>query len=163
MDGRLYEAAMTGNYSLLRVLRQEALDGVLLSCVGKDNPLHIGALFGHVDFVKVIQSRKPLLARELNSKGESPLHLASAKGHVDVVKAILERDADVCYTRDGDGITPLHIAAIRGQTEVLKEMVQARTIAARVLMDAGEPLLYLCVDHNHLEAVELLIEHVGDD
>ncbi|XXG73284.1 hypothetical protein AAC387_Pa07g2230 [Persea americana] len=162
MDG-LYEAAITGNHYLLSQLSQGALDGVLLSCVGKDNPLHIGALFGHVDFVKEMMNRKPHLARELNSKGQSPLHLASAQGHVDVVEAILERDTDACYARDGDGRTPFHIAAIKGHMEVLKELVKAKPVAARVLTDAGEPLLHLCVKHNHFDAVKMLIEFAGDD
>lgn len=160
MDG-LYEAAIIGNHYLLSQFSQGALDGVLLSCVGKDNPLHIGALFGHVDFVKEMMNRKPHLARELNSKGRSPLHLASAQGHV--VEAILERDTDVCYARDGDGRTPFHIAAIKGHIEVLKELVKAKPVAARVLTDAGEPLLHLCVKHNHFDAVRMLIEFAGDD
>lgn len=163
MDGRLYEAAITGNHTLLSELSQDALDGVIHSCEGKDNPLHIGAVFGHVNLVKEMLSRKPHLAHQLNSKGQSPLHLAAAKGHVDVVEAILESDADVCYVRDLDGRTPLHIAAIKGEIEVLKVLVEARTIAARVLTDAGEPLLHLCVNHNHFEAVKLLVDFVGDN
>lgn len=162
MEG-LYEAAITGNHYLLSQLSQGALDGVLLSCVGKDNPLHIGALFGHVDFLKEMMNRKPHLARELNSKGQSPLHLASAQGHVDVVEAILERDTEVCYARDVDGRTPFHIAAIKGHIEVLKELVKAKAVAARVPTDAGEPLLHLCVKHNHFDAVKMLIEFAGDD
>lgn len=57
----------------------------------------------------------------------------------------------------------MHIAAIKDHIGVLKELVKAKTVAARVLTDAGEPLLHLCVKHNHFDAVKMLIEFTGDD
>ena len=49
--------------SFLLTIRLEFLEPPLArasrDCSGKNNPLHIGALFGHVDFVKEILRIKP--------------------------------------------------------------------------------------------------------
>eukprot|EP00268_Persea_americana_P052097 TRINITY_DN5817_c0_g1_i1.p1 TRINITY_DN5817_c0_g1~~TRINITY_DN5817_c0_g1_i1.p1 ORF type:complete len:225 (+),score=48.96 TRINITY_DN5817_c0_g1_i1:214-888(+) len=165
MDGKLYEAAIIGNVSLLlELLQQDAniLDRLMFGGAVRENSLHIAAQFGHPDFVREILGRKPEFSRELNSQGRSPLHLASEKGHVEVVKVLLGIDADVCFVRDGEGRTSLHIAAMRGRLKVLEEILRVRPIAAWVLTDHGDPILHLCVNHGQLEAAEMLVESIND-
>ncbi|RWR84905.1 ankyrin repeat-containing-like protein [Cinnamomum micranthum f. kanehirae] len=166
MDGKLYEAAITGNVSQLHeLLREDAniLDRLLFGGAVRENPLHIAARFGHSNFVREISSRKLEFARESNSQGRCPLHVASERGHVEVVKVLLERDADVCFVRDGEGRTPLHMAAMRGRLKVLEELVRVRPTAAWVPTDQGDPILHLCVNHGQWEAFKMLVGSINDN
>eukprot|EP00268_Persea_americana_P010663 TRINITY_DN14349_c0_g1_i2.p1 TRINITY_DN14349_c0_g1~~TRINITY_DN14349_c0_g1_i2.p1 ORF type:complete len:456 (+),score=35.36 TRINITY_DN14349_c0_g1_i2:116-1369(+) len=128
-----------------------------------NSPLHLGALYGHVNFVGEILTRKREFARELNSQGQSPLHLASERGHVEVVKKILSADADACFVRDRDGMIPLHLAAVKGRVNVLEELVKANRTTAYLLTETGEPILHLCANNNQFKALEKLVEFVADD
>ncbi|RWR84300.1 ankyrin repeat-containing-like protein [Cinnamomum micranthum f. kanehirae] len=166
MDRRLLEAAIRGNKEMLLELLQD--DGLILNravheCTGKDNPLHLGALYGRVDFVREILSRKQEFTRELNSQGQSPLHVASARGHVGVVQEILSADADACFVRDREGMIPLHLAAINGRVEVLTELVNANSVTAFLMTDRGEPILHLCVNNKQFKALKKLVDLVKDD
>ncbi|XXG75171.1 hypothetical protein AAC387_Pa07g3740 [Persea americana] len=172
MDDRLYEAAIRGDVQkLLHLLNEDAdmqadepfLDRVMRDCSGKDNLLHLGALFGHDKFAREISSRKPEFARQLNSQGLSPLHLAAERGHVEVVKVLLETDADVCFVRDRDGRIPLHLAVIKGRVEVIEELVKAKNITAWLLTDEREPILHLCAKHDQFDALKKLVSLVKDD
>ncbi|RWR86069.1 Ankyrin repeat [Cinnamomum micranthum f. kanehirae] len=172
MDERLYEAAIRGDVEkLLDLLNEDALkkadepflDRVMRNCIGKDNPLHLGALFGHNEFVREISSRKPEFACQLNSKGLSPLHLAAERGHVLVVKVLLETNADVCFVRDRDGRIPLQLAVIKGRVEVIEELVKAKNITAWLLTDEREPILHFCAKHDQFDALKKLVSLVKDD
>ncbi|XXG71085.1 hypothetical protein AAC387_Pa07g0417 [Persea americana] len=166
MDRRLMEAAIRGNKEMLLELLQDdplILNPAMRERTGKDNPLHLGALYGHVDFVREILSCKQKFTRELNSQGQSPLHVASARGHVGVVQEILSADADACFVRDREGMIPLHLAAIKGRVEVLTELVNANRVTAFLLTDRGEPILHLCVNNKQFKALKKLVDLVKDD
>ncbi|RWR94511.1 ankyrin repeat-containing protein NPR4-like protein [Cinnamomum micranthum f. kanehirae] len=168
MDARLHRAAIRGDVALLLDLLQRdehILDGVMMmhDHIANENPLHIAAQFGHVDFAKQILSRKPEYVHKLNSQGQSPLHLASGAGHVEVVNLLLKKDVGVCFVRDKRGMTPLHIAARKGRLEVLKELVIAERTAAWVQTDQGEPILHLCASNGQFEALKMLIKLISDN
>lgn len=67
MDARLYKAAIRGDVTMLQNLFNQ--EQHLLHGVSNENPLHVAAQFGHVDFAQEILSRKPEYAHELNSHG----------------------------------------------------------------------------------------------
>ncbi|PWA45583.1 ankyrin repeat-containing domain, PGG domain protein [Artemisia annua] len=163
MEKLLYEASLEGNTVVLLTLLQDdplILDRLTLNRHG-DMPLHMASMLGHVDFVNEILTRKPHLAMECDSQKHLPLHIASAKGHVEIVKALVSANPEMCLARDRDGATPLHLAAIKGHREVVKELVQAQPHAARVMVQQ-DTILHLCVKHNQLEVLELLIESIID-
>ncbi|KAI3711857.1 hypothetical protein L1987_70406 [Smallanthus sonchifolius] len=163
MEKLLYEASLEGNLNMLLMLLQEdplILDRVTLDRHG-DTPLHIASMLGHVDFVKEVIARKPQLAMECDSQKRLPLHIASAKGHVDIVKALVSANPETCFARDRDGGNPIHLAAIKGCCEVVKELVEAKPHAARAMVQQ-ETILHLCVKHNQLEVLKLLIETMSD-
>ncbi|KAL4296448.1 hypothetical protein GQ457_12G023960 [Hibiscus cannabinus] len=164
MERRLYDAAVQGNkISLLDLLGEDAL---LLDrfITGRypETPLHVASMLGHLEFVHEVLTRKPELAKELDSHKSSPLHLATAKGYLQVAKSLLQVNPDMCLVCDIDGRNPLHIAAMKGHLDLLKELVQARPWAARVLMEQGETILHACVRCNQLEALKLLVGRVSD-
>ncbi|KAI3814803.1 hypothetical protein L1987_14448 [Smallanthus sonchifolius] len=160
MEKLLYEASLEGNLNILLMLLQEdplILDRVTLG----DTPLHVASMLGHVDFVKEVITRKPHLTMECDSQKRLPLHMASAKGHVDIVKALVLANPETCLARDRDGGNPLHLAAVKGHCEVVKELVRAQPHATRAMVQQ-ETILHLCVKHNQLEVLKLLIETMSD-
>ncbi|KAL5783495.1 hypothetical protein ACOSP7_008524 [Xanthoceras sorbifolium] len=169
MENLLYEAALEGSLPTLLELLQR--DRLILDKIDtnsfSESPLHIAVLLGHVDFVKVILSRKPELAREVDSiRRFSPLHVASLKGtstnYVEMVKVLIRVDPDMCLARDVEGRNPLHLAAMKGRIEALVELIRARPLAAYAVTIWGESILHLCVKHNQLEALKLVVEIMDD-
>ncbi|KAH7574426.1 hypothetical protein JRO89_XS03G0294600 [Xanthoceras sorbifolium] len=169
MENLLCEAALEGSVPTLLELLQR--DRLILDKIDtnsfSESPLHVAALLGHVDFVKVILSRKPELAREVDSiRRFSPLHVASLKGtstnHVEMVKVLIRVDPDMCLARDVEGRNPLHLAAMKGRIEALVELIRARPLAAYAVTIWGESILHLCVKHNQLEALKLVVGIMDD-
>nr|GEV22445.1 ankyrin repeat-containing domain, PGG domain protein [Tanacetum cinerariifolium] len=163
MEKLLYEASHKGNIIVLLEFLQDdqlILDRVTLNRHG-DMPFHIASLLGHVDFVNEILTRKPHIAMEFDSLKHLHLHIASDQGHVEIVKSLALANPETCLARDHDGGTPLHLAAIKGRSDVVKELVQAQPHAARVMVQQ-DTILHLCVKHNQLEVLKLLIEVIVD-
>lgn len=163
VEGHLFYASIEGNVTLLQTLLQEdplILDRVTVNRCD-DMPLHVASMLGHFDFVNEILIRKPQLATESDSQRRLPLHIASAKGHVEIAKALLSAHPETCLACDRDGRNPLHLAAIKGRYEVVKELLQAQPHAARAMVEQ-ETILHLCVKHNQLEILKLLVERMGD-
>ncbi|KAM0020430.1 putative ankyrin repeat-containing domain, PGG domain, ankyrin repeat-containing domain superfamily [Helianthus debilis subsp. tardiflorus] len=163
MEKLLYEASLEGNINILQMLLQKdplILDKATLN-QHDDMPLQIASMLGHIDFVNEILTRKPKLCMECDSQRRLPLHIASAKGHVDIVKALLSANPETCTARERDGRNALHVAAVKGHCEVVKVLVQAQPHAARAMVQQ-ETILHLCVKHNQLEVLKLLIETMGD-
>ena len=164
MERKLYDAAVEGSViSLLNLLQEDALllDRFITGHY-PETPLHVASMLGHIEFVDLVLTLKPELAKELDFRKSSPLHLATAKGYLDIMRRLLQVNPDMCLVCDIDGRNPLHIAAIKGHLDVLRELVNARPWAARMLMDEGETILHACVRYDQLEAMKLLVERAAD-
>ncbi|XP_059455421.1 ankyrin repeat-containing protein ITN1-like isoform X1 [Corylus avellana] len=160
----LYQASLNGCVSTLNTLIQT--DPLLLNKVSltsfSETPLHIAALLGHLEFTRVLVSKKSKLAEEVDSSGRTPLHLASAEGHTEIVKALLQANTSVCFSFDQDEKIPLHFAAMKGRIEIIKELIIAQPESIRVNLN-GDSVLHLCVRYNHLDALKLLVESADCD
>ncbi|XP_059455107.1 ankyrin repeat-containing protein BDA1-like [Corylus avellana] len=160
----LYQASLNGCVNTLNTLIQR--DPLILNKVSltsfSETPLHITALLGHLEFSRVLVSKKPKLAEEVDSLRRTPLHLASAECHTETVKALLQANGNVCLAIDQDERIPLHLAAMRGRTEIIKELIIARQESIRVRLN-GDSVLHLCVRYNHLHALKLLVESSNCD
>ncbi|RWR84306.1 ankyrin repeat-containing protein NPR4-like protein [Cinnamomum micranthum f. kanehirae] len=160
----LLEAATLGTKmeKLRRLLQDDPaiLDRVMGECRGKDNPLHVGARYGNVEFVREILNRKGELTHELNFEGQSPLHLASARGHAEVVREILSQDADACLTSklNSKGQSPLHLASKRGHVEVVKEILRKDANACFIRDRDGRIPLHLAAINGRVEVLEVLVK-----
>jgi ankyrin repeat protein len=121
------------------------------------------AMLSHVSFAREILSRKNELAIKLDSKGSSPLHLVSAKGYLEIVREMLRFNSHVCCIWNKDGGTPLHLATIKGRVDVIKEFIQAKPIVIQTRVYREDTIMHLCVKHNLLEALKLLVQSVNDD
>ncbi|KAL4579384.1 hypothetical protein LXL04_015527 [Taraxacum kok-saghyz] len=166
MDPNLFDASLTGNVQLLNTLLQEdelVLDRIPLSCF-KETPLHIASLRGHLDIVKIIVSKKPILAMSLDSLRRTALHLASAEGHVEIVRELLKvMNPDAWSFHDQDGRTPLHLASMNEQLDVIKVLIEVKPDLGRDLQENGETILHSCISCNRFEAMKLLSQLWSDE
>ncbi|XP_057768203.1 ankyrin repeat-containing protein ITN1-like [Salvia miltiorrhiza] len=163
MEKKLSEAALQGDATTLEQILTEdplILDRIIVSCIS-ETPLHTVAALGHLRFVKLLLSRTPELAAELDSRGCSPLHLAAAKGHADVVTELLREGGKSGSVRNADGRNPLHVAAVKGRAAVLAEMVRVKPELTQTVTDRGETGLHLSVKWNRAEAVRVLGEEMS--
>ncbi|GKV02606.1 hypothetical protein SLEP1_g15022 [Rubroshorea leprosula] len=171
MEKSLCEAAKAGNVNLLLELLQQ--DALLLDrfIAGRytETPLHIASMLGHLEFVQEILTRKPELAKELDSSKASPFHLATAKGYLEIVKSCKAScqhpkrsgscQAPCCSSSNGRGDAILHACVRHNQLEAMKFLVEA--ISYPYFMNYqnydGNTVLHLAVADRQLEAVNFLI------
>ncbi|KAL9226848.1 hypothetical protein vseg_002614 [Gypsophila vaccaria] len=165
---KLYDASIEGDVqSLYKLLQQDShiLERCNLDNSGRivHSPLHVAVNIGHLEFIRVIVSRKPELTEELDQiRKWSPLHIASAKGYLEIVRVLVSVNPGMCLARDLDGLNPVHVAATRGQVHVLDEIVKVVPQAARERTNAGMTVLHLCVKHCQIDALKFLVNVVND-
>ncbi|KAJ1690576.1 hypothetical protein LUZ63_014731 [Rhynchospora breviuscula] len=159
LQKRLDEASHAGDVSSLKVLLEE--DKLLLDRTlneERDNPLHIAAFHGHVDFASEILKLKPELAKKVNKEGQSPLHLAAARGHLQVVEKLLDQvGTDICLVLDKAGYLPMHTATIHGKNDVVLMFIEKCQQTLHELTSTNETLLHLAVKANSLETIRFLM------
>ncbi|XP_023750091.1 ankyrin repeat-containing protein At5g02620 [Lactuca sativa] len=164
MNPNLFDASLTGNVQLLNALLQEdelVLDRIPLSCFS-ETPLHIAALRGHLDFVKILVRKKPKLAMSLDSQRRTALHLASTEGHVEIVCELLNvMSPEGWRFHDQEGRTALQLAVMNEQLEIIKLLIQKDV--GKELQRNGETILHTCISWNRFEAMKLLSELWNDE
>ncbi|RVW50780.1 Ankyrin repeat-containing protein BDA1 [Vitis vinifera] len=174
MDAELFKAARDGNIeALLKLLERDPL--LLEGVATANNPLHVAAMLGHLDFAKELLKHKSDVgeyAKELNQHGYSPMHLAAANGHLQVVEMLLGISRELCCVKGRDGVnawneTALHVAIKNNQFESLRTLVEGlKQCNNLVILNSrdveGNTVLHpSAATKNHqaslLEAVELLV------
>ncbi|KAK9099449.1 hypothetical protein Syun_026494 [Stephania yunnanensis] len=156
----LLKASFEGNViALADLLEKHPLLLDMPITFSSETPLHIAITGGHDEFAKVILSKKPGFALEFDSEGSSPLQLACASKNIEMVKLLLTAAPDICLHKDGYGLPPLHLAVLKGnRVDILKELLQCMPQAIDIVLDGGETILHLCVNHSRLEELELLLQ-----
>ncbi|KAK9099453.1 hypothetical protein Syun_026498 [Stephania yunnanensis] len=156
----LLKASFEGNViALADLLEKHPLLLDMPITFSSETPLHIAITGGHDEFAKVILSKKPGFASEFDSEGSSPLQLACASKNIEMVKLLLTAAPDICLHKDGYGLPPLHLAVMKGnRVDILKELLQCMPQAIDIVLDGGETILHLCVNHSRLEELELLLQ-----
>ncbi|KAI3746316.1 hypothetical protein L6452_08744 [Arctium lappa] len=73
---------------------------------------------GHVEIVKALLDKDPLLTRKTDKKRQTALHMAVKGVRSEVVKLLLEADAAIVMLPDKSGFTALHIATRKKRAEL---------------------------------------------
>lgn len=99
----LHIATREGHLPIVRLLVESGAD-IRLATHGGLRPLHIAAMFGHVDIVHYLARRPRGEVNASTEDGRSALHLALKEHHLDAAEALLENGAvtgstlhEVCF------------------------------------------------------------------
>ncbi|XP_031281817.1 ankyrin repeat-containing protein BDA1-like [Pistacia vera] len=160
MDGRLFEAARTGDVSLLHQLLLEK-PSILADCqliFPHENPLNIATKAGQLAFVQQILKHRPDFVRQSNQDGFRPLDIASAFGYVEIVKEITTCYRDVCRLKGREGRTCLHYAAINERVEIIDELLNTSGECVKDVTSLGETALHLALKYYKVEAFTNLVK-----
>jgi hypothetical protein len=87
----------------------------------KDTPLHVAAISGNVEFIKLLLSYKAQIEAR-DTAGYTPLGFAVLVNQLESVKALADAGAAINIRVGGKELdtTPLHIAASKGYLDILK-------------------------------------------
>jgi ankyrin repeat protein/L-ascorbate metabolism protein UlaG (beta-lactamase superfamily) len=129
LAGDIHDAAAEGDLAGVNAILADRPDAGQEKDERNDTPLHLAAVNGHTEVVRVLlDSGVPTWIGD--NEESSALDVASVGGHVDVVELLIERGANV-KRHDLNGMTALHFAAYNGQVDV-----------ARILLDHGADPTY---------------------
>ena len=124
-------------------------------------PLHLAAVNGHVDAIKLLVNQFKADAKAKSNDGWTLLHQAARNGHVDVVKLFVNEFRADANTQSNDGRTPLHMAAQNGHVEVVRSLMEFGADANVEDMDDVTPL-YLAAYKGHVEVAKLTLSNARD-
>ena len=165
MDGRLLEAAISGDAQSMKLL---ALNdpGVLLGTTPLGNTcLHIACIQGHEEFCKEVLTLHPSLPllSAMNMDGETPLLTAVTRGRASLASALLRccRDQHLSETilkQDRFGCNALHHAVRRGERVLALELIEAEPALSKAVNKMGESPMFIAVMRNFTDVLDKLLE-----
>ena len=114
----LFAACESGDSDVVVCLVRELGAHVVARDSNKRIPLHIAALNGHAEVVRVLVKDLGTDVR-FTDYDRSALDMAAEKGHTEVVRVLL-RELGAADCADRQGKTALHVAASKGHFEVVR-------------------------------------------
>ncbi|EDO04684.1 hypothetical protein SS1G_07167 [Sclerotinia sclerotiorum 1980 UF-70] len=124
-------------------------------------PLHLAALKGHLEIVKILKRRGAEI-HTTNAKHCTAFLLAAAHGHIEVVKFLYEHGADL-HTPDNNNWNPLISASYNGHIEVAKFLYGNGADAdIHTANNNGRTPLYAASCNGHIEVAKFLYGNGAD-
>lgn len=123
-------------------------------------PLHMAALYGDTESLKVLLKIPGVNVSALADNGYTPLHWAATNGnpgHTDCLKVLIATPGVDVNAKDVNDRTPLHWAASKGNTDSLKLLLATRGIVINATCDLGLTPLHLAVMHDRINCMEELL------
>lgn len=119
-------------------------------------PLHLAALNGHADAIKVLVELGAILESEDREYKHKPLHKAAYKGKIEAIKQLVECGAEL-ESENTHKETPLYYAAEHGQAKAIEVLVELGADLERE-SDEGLRPIHTATQNGHNEAVHTLIK-----
>jgi len=163
MDGRLLDAATTGDAVTMKHFALHD-PGVLLGTTPKGNTcLHISSTHGHQGFCMDALALNRSLLSVVNTDGETPLLTAVASGHTSLASFLLRccRDlqlSEAILKQDERGHNALHHAIQSGHRELALELIAAEPALSKAVSQKEESPMFMAVMRNYADVVEKLLE-----
>jgi hypothetical protein len=120
---------------LVRLLLEAGADVTWMSGDGL-TALHVAALRGEREVVKILCGKRGSELNRRNPWGQTPLHLAAGGGHTQVVRLLLENGAD-SRCKDDKGKTPLVYAGRVGAWDCITLLAEGWEMAELEWMERG--------------------------
>jgi len=164
MDGRLLDAAISGDAQSMKLLALNE-PGVLLGTTPWGNTcLHIACIQGHEEFCKEVLTLHPSLPllSAINMDGETPLLTAVTRGRASLASALLSccRDQHLRETilkQDRFGCNALHHAVRRGERMLALELIEAEPAFSKAVNKKGESPMFIAAMRNFTDVFDKLL------
>ncbi|BAT13838.1 Os11g0434850 [Oryza sativa Japonica Group] len=103
------------------------------------SPLHIAALMGHTETVRMLLQFSPASADICDNQGQSFLHAAAMKGHSSIISYAVKNSMlkHLLNAQDKEGNTPLHLAVVVEECKVVSKLLSSGEVHANIMNNAG--------------------------
>ncbi|CAL4992788.1 unnamed protein product [Urochloa decumbens] len=171
MDGRLLDAATTGNAATMIHLALHDPAVLLGTTPQGNNCLHISSIHGHDGFCKhALALNRPLLSA-VNKYGETPLVAAVTSGHTSLASLLLKcchdlKLSEAILKQDNRKFNALHYAIRNGHRELSLKLIEAEPAMSQAVNTYNESPMFIAVMRNYADIFDKLLEipdsaHVG--
>jgi ankyrin repeat protein len=154
----LCETAKHGNVEAAAVLLDAKADTAARCREIGLTPLHIAALEGKTDVVKLLIERGANI-NALNGWQQTPLHQATMHGNIAAMKLLIAAHADL-EVHDNHAYTPLLAAVEQGGADGLRLLLEAGA-NPNASLKSGRQAVDVAIEKQHPELVPLLRQHGG--
>ncbi|KAH0559938.1 hypothetical protein GP486_003544 [Trichoglossum hirsutum] len=153
----LHEAALLGNFEMVRVIfQQKLIKDVDTKCKGGMTALYYAAGTGKsLEITEYLVLYQGASVNMLSDLGATPLYAAVRENNRDIVAFLLPLTKD--RTAGQEGFTPLHAAVDRGDVAVVQMLVDAGVDLNLVAGEYGDTPLMQAVRGNRIDICHLLI------
>jgi len=163
MDGRLLDAATTGDAVTMKHLAKNDPTVLLGTTPTGNTCLHISSIHGHQGFCMDAVALNRCLLSAVNADGETPLLAAVASGHTSLASVLLRwcRDlwlSEAILKQDNNGYNALHHAIRSGHRELALELIAAEPALSKAVSQKEESPMFMAVMRNYADVLEKLLE-----
>ncbi|EJW86091.1 hypothetical protein WUBG_02998 [Wuchereria bancrofti] len=118
--------------------------------------LHLAALLGHKEVVKILLNVDSQMARIKDRRGCFPIHLAAWNGHVEVIQTLINAEPNTVDAVNNAKESPLHLSAQHGHGKVVAVLL-AKHADARMRNARAETALDVAARFGKANVCRLLI------
>ncbi|KAL3981904.1 Ankyrin repeats (3 copies) family protein [Acanthocheilonema viteae] len=118
--------------------------------------LHLAALLGHKEVVKILLNVDSQMARIKDRRGCLPIHLAAWNGHVEVIQTLINAEPNTVDAVNNAKESPLHLSAQHGHGKVVTVLL-AKHADARMRNARAETALDVAARLGKANVCRLLI------
>ncbi|KAL3270517.1 hypothetical protein HHI36_021056 [Cryptolaemus montrouzieri] len=151
----IHLAARNENSSILQLLLKCPKADVTVKTRNGRNALHISALHGNVDNVKLLISK--LDPNSIDSSGNTPFHESVLSGNIQVIDYLVENGAEISVTNK-TGANALHLAAGQNLEHVINLLVNVYNFDINCVDLNGYSALHWAARKNCNNAMKTLIK-----
>lgn len=173
MEGRLLEAAASGDSRSLNELAAQDTSVLLVTTPQGNTCLHIASIHGHEGFCKEVLALNQSLLNATNSHGETPMLTSVTSGHEALASVLLERCRDLglreaILKQDENGYNALHHAIRSGHKDLALELIAAEPALSQGVNKYNESPMFIAAMRDFTDVLKKLLEipesaHVGNN
>ncbi|KAF3433965.1 hypothetical protein FNV43_RR25068 [Rhamnella rubrinervis] len=170
MDRKVFEAAASGEESLIQGLEEQRVDSQQVT-PQKNTILHIVVRFNQKGITKDVVRLCPTLLHKTNADGDSPLHVAAKIGSKEMVGLLIGGTMDI-ESQQLDHIrmqnlkekdTALHVAVKYGHFDVAELLMGKDEGLLDMVNAAQESPLFLAVEGGFFNIAQHILKHFRSD
>ncbi|XP_052106519.1 uncharacterized protein LOC127739007 [Mytilus californianus] len=152
----LHVACEFGHFMIVKMLLENGSSIYQCNTDGH-SPLFVACERGHTQLVQLLLAHGADI-NQRDEKDKTPLFIACENGYSEVVKILLDHKANISLC-NSDGLSPIHVACKWGHTNTVTILIERNADINRLDRLYGRTPLFLAVEGQYSEIIELLVEN----